>query len=122
MQDGAIDAHFDGPYMKKCDPCFAKYDYIVKLESHERDAAYVIQNKLKGRGLGTSKNVQSGYKSALNPLLLESGKHIGIFSNLTQEQKLYMHDRLKPDLDMFGYEFDETNLQAKCVYKDKECC
>ena len=122
MQGGARDKHFDSPYMEKCDPCFVRYDYIGKLESHERDSAYIIQNKLKGRGLKTSVNVERSYKMAINPLLVDAGKRIGIFSNLTEDQMLFLHDRLKPDLDMFGYSFDETSLQAKCSYKDRKCC
>ena len=121
IQDGHIDSHFDGPYLKKCDPCFVNYDYVVKLESQPEDSAYIIKNKLQGRGVGTALNVQRD-TSSNNPLLSSSGKKLNIFKNLTVEQMQFMHDRLQPDLDMFGYTFDETNLLAKCGYENKDCC
>ena len=122
IEDGNVNAHFDGPYHKKCHPCFINYDYVVKLESQERDSDYIIRNKLRGQGLGTALNIEGNLTSADQNPLLNDGKRLSLFGNLTPHQTQFMHERLQPDLDMFGYSYDEQTHLAKCMYKDRECC
>ena len=33
-----------------CNPCVVNYDYVVKTETHGADGAFVIREKLQGRG------------------------------------------------------------------------
>jgi hypothetical protein len=94
-----------------------RYDRIVKLETQASDAAYVIKLRMRGRGLGTARNSNDHEKSTL----LGAGKRLRRFETLSDSQMGFLRRRLKPDLDMFGYSFDEDEMVAKCGYDDG-CC
>ena len=110
------DAHWDGPYHLKCHPCIINYDYIVKLETQDRDAQYIIDKKLRGRGYSTRLNAFGSTSD-----MLGNGKLLNIFKNLPNEQMKFLHKRLDVDLEMFGYTFDEYSAVGKCGNVEK-CC
>ena len=117
IEAGHEDDHWRGPYYKTCHPCLIHYDRIVKLETQDSDSSYIIRNKMRGRGLGTSRNSYDRQKNAL----LSSGKYLKDFTNCTRSQMEFLKWRLDVDLEMFGYSFDENTMVAKCGFKDG-CC
>ena len=119
IKDGHRDVHWQGPYHQYCAPCLVHYDYIVKLETHDQDAGYILSTKLKDR---RSRDFVANRKQGSFPrTMLGDGKHLELFRNLTSSQLKFLNERLQPDLDMFGYSFDENTLVAKCGYGE-DCC
>ena len=123
MKEGHYDDHWRGPYYKKCHPCAIQYDRIVKLETQTMDAQYIIKKKLKGRGepsMRRNAKVSDGGKTSNSDAMLKGeGQYLGIYRNCTTDQMDFLRERLQPDLDMFGYSFDEKKLLARCGDK---CC
>ena len=117
IEDGHRDPHWAGPYHLNCAPCTVKYDYIVKLETQDTDGEYIIKEKLKGRGLGTKVHQKREKSSSM----LGAGRQLGVYNRLPPKQVKFLHNRLQPDLEMFGYSFDESSAVAKCGYADR-CC
>ena len=118
IEDGHEDQHWKGPYYKHCHPCLVHYNRIVKLETQDSDSDFIINKKMSGRGYGTARNQKDGHK---NIMLNSKGKRLDRFGNCTDSQMEFLSKRLRVDLDMFGYTFDEDTFVAKCGYGDK-CC
>jgi hypothetical protein len=113
--DGAKDDHFNGPYEVKCQACLLQYDYVVKLETHEQDARFIVHHKLKGRGLDLSAQIANARRQSGSVLLTSGGRDLRqYFSNLTARQYRKMYRRHAPDLDMYGYTMDNDTFVAKC--------
>ena len=45
---------YKGPYHLNCHPCHINSDYIIKLETCDDNAAFVIHHKLQGKGLNVT--------------------------------------------------------------------
>ena len=127
IQDGGEDEHWQAPYHHMCHPCIIQYDRIVKLETQNTDAQFIIKEKLDGRGEDTRRNKrdftkENNSKGEENAFLRENGKYLDIYNNCTDDQMLFLRKRFQSDLEMFGYSFDENNLVAKCGYDKTGCC
>ena len=111
MEDGYWNSHWQGPYHLNCHPCHINYDYIIKLETYDDDAAFVIHNRLQGKGLNVT------LKSDRIGTVHEGrgdGRYLSSYRNITQSQMDFLFHRLNVDLRMFGYEFARKTLKAKC--------
>ena len=53
--------------------------------------------------------------------LIHSGRRLDLFASLPPHQVRFLLDKLGVDMDMYGYEYDETTLMATCGNVDK-CC
>lgn len=115
IADGKRNGHWDAPYAAKCQPCRIRYDYIVQLETQERDAAYIISHVLRGRP-GESMNVvsvpmeRSGY-----------ARRMRAYRNATRAQMGFLRTLFRPDMEMFGYTFNDTSMEGACGGENK-CC
>ena len=73
LDDDPHDDHFKGPYEEKWHACLLTYDYIVKLETNDIDARYIIREKLQGRYGAVSTHVvlvSDNHQQTPNPFLL----------------------------------------------------
>ena len=112
--------HFDGPYENKCHLCIFNYDYIVKTETNDEDADFIINNKLKGWGSSISTNTHR----ASGSVLLREGRSLSkYYQNLSSVQYLKIIKRHEKDFGMFGYTFSDKFV-AGCSEKVEgmECC
>ena len=113
IEDGNRNAHWRGPYHDLCHPCTIQYDYIVKLETQNDDANYIVGQKLKGRGLDLHRVSNRGRPTTAQ------GRHLEFFQNLTESQIDFLLQRNRDDFIMFDYGFDRDTYTAKCK---NECC
>ena len=89
---------------RQCFPCQIQYDYIAKLETHTVDAAYIIKNKLSGKGADALYNVHhTGEGATVDKDLLN-------YKNISTEELEELKYVYSEDFHMFGYtmEVDRT--------------
>jgi hypothetical protein len=117
------DDHFKGPYEDKCHTCLFHYDYIVKLETNARDAAFIIRERLRGRGLDVQTDINPSRSK--EPNTWQKGRDLTPhFRNVTASQLQQLQKRHESDFGLFGYEFDPLSFSAKCkgAGKNGVCC
>ena len=89
------------PFHRKCNLCFAKIDFIGRLETSSRDTVYVMGKTPKGKdplGSDAVKHKTSGGDTASLTLKY--------FAQLTMEQKSALVEKYRLDFEAFGYEFE----------------
>ena len=95
------------------------YDYVVKLETQDRDADYIVNNKLQGRGLGFNVNSRRGSSN----VLLAEGRYLhNYISNLSVLQYDQLLDKYKADFDMYGYTMDKSVARCRGTGLDGAVC
>ena len=121
IRDGGQDGHWEGPYEKLCQPCSIDYDYIVKLETHDQDASYIVNKKLSGRGISTKGNSRRDPAKSFTETLPE-------YNTLDPQLFQVTVDHYHRDLEQFGYEFvqEKGTVKASCGQKShrlgNRCC
>ena len=116
IQEGHQNVHWNGPYHELCSPCQVDYDYYVKLETQDKDAKFIIKNKLSGRGIQIYQN-QVQKKS-----METSSRYMPEYKKLTSKEMKFLRNRLQPDLGMFGYSFNESTMTGTCGNDGQSCC
>ena len=119
---GHQNAHWDGPYSRTCQPCRINFDAIVKLETFNSDVAPIINNKLKGRSIGTvvNKHGKTSWDKQFVKVLSEY-KNVSK-ADFENTVKKYMDDFIQ-----YGYGFqrmEDGNVKASCYLGNgtHSCC
>ena len=108
------DSHF-APYMDLCHPCMIQYDYIGKLETHDRDARHIIQEKLSGMGIGQLSLKQYFKKGN------DHGRHtvnLEEYNRFKMEKINLLLRNYMLDMRMFGYDvkYRKKSIWGLCGY------
>ena len=115
------------------------YDYIVKTETFDEDALYLIQNKLAGRGSAIKANSwrRAGLKgnylrgpglkaNSLNGLvkLPRFGIELPEYKSIPIFMMKKIADMYEKDFDLFGYEHMTQNgtVYTNCMNAEDGCC
>ena len=112
------DQHFQN-YQDHCHPCIIDYDYIVKLETHETDGKYIINEHLSGFGADSLVNKHSRRGGAT------LSKHLPEFETISSQLLGDITAVYSRDLDMFKYSIGQQNGHVIAVCgseKAGECC
>ena len=120
------DDHFRAPYEAKCHACFLNYDYVVKLETNDRDADFIIDNVLQGHGSHQALKLNSFVSSKdNNTQLWKTGRSLKrFFHNATLRQVKWLMRRHGLDLAMYGYSYDIGTYRSKYLTNGENgmCC
>ena len=110
--------------MSRCKPCVINYDHVVRLETFQEDAAYIVNHKMRARGLKYKVNVhQNAVPNANFEMIIDEYKQIP--DELLQK---LVTTRYKQDLYVYGYNFTrmeggEVLAQCSAAYNNgQECC
>merc|ERR1712043_91155 len=103
-------------YESLCHPCSMKFDFIIRLETMERDME-LLSDKL---GKDLSKYYTKTYNSARYPTNKTVDRHIHEMSKVDDVTYKKLLDRgYAKDMRLFGYRFDRDQGMAYC---GKHCC
>ena len=106
-------------YQDICHPCVIKYDFIAKLETHDEDANFIINNHLSG--IGAEKTLSRNYS---RPRAREI-KHVEEYDNITHQMLHDVAAVFSKDMNMFGYsnKKQDKGVMALCGDRDvADCC
>ena len=111
--------------MSRCKPCVINYDHVVRVETFQEDAAYIVKHKMRGRYLHFKDNV---YR---NPTAVASNFKM-IIDEYKQIPEELLHKlvttRYRQDLYVYGYNFTRMEggkVLTECTsgYNNgQECC
>ena len=116
--DKLSNAHFKS-YQHLCYPCQIKYDYVAKLETHSKDADYIIEKHLSGIGIGASSKFHSKRGGA------KMVKELKEYNDLLYDYVKQVAVVYGEDMDMFGYTIkqDKDRVVGRCGgMASNECC
>ncbi|XP_076818978.1 carbohydrate sulfotransferase 10-like [Clavelina lepadiformis] len=101
-----LDPHFK-PIATTCDPCVVPFNFVIKLETFEEDAAWILKNILKTSARVLRLHNSSSWKR-------ESPKDTikKYFSQLPTNLIKRLYDVYEQDFLLFDYTFDLNNLTA----------
>ena len=113
--------------MSRCKPCVINYDHVVRVETFQEDAAYIVNHKMRARGLDHKTNVHQNAVPRANASNFEM--IIDEYKQIPEEllQKL-VTTRYRQDLYVYGYNFTRMEggeVLAECTsgYNNgQECC
>uniref|UniRef100_A0A182RBE1 Carbohydrate sulfotransferase n=1 Tax=Anopheles funestus TaxID=62324 RepID=A0A182RBE1_ANOFN len=91
----ALDIHWC-PINNLCTPCFARYDYIIKLETYQQDVETMIK-QANLQGIVKLAQINHVRKDSVQTLAMK------YFSQLTQEQMDRLYNIYEMDFELFGY-------------------
>jgi len=86
------------PIFHNCQPCFHRYDYIVKLEHFDEEFSWFIKEKQ----LNIAYNPYTKKKSSSRSKVIE------LFTTLSDTRVVAFHDIFKGDCELFDYDCKET--------------
>ena len=83
------------------------------------DMDFIVNTKLAGRGGKTHLNPARKHQENR-----ADGHFLGLYANITKDKMDFLRGYFKYDMNMFGYEFNETSYISKCRHKGKDdiCC
>ena len=119
LYDQPHDTHWEA-YGSACNPCYIKYDYILRMETFDRDLDIFGQNlynksidELLSKGEYQNTGIYSGAKNKT--------VNVGIKEFAAVEVKEWENllVNYSDDMEMFGYTFDRDRSVARCGSK---CC
>ena len=122
--------HFE-PIVNLCQPCYIRYDRVVKTETMDGDNADIINSYFGPfkRGLGTSSNVVGQKTSSSESTLTQHGRKFDIYRNVSRAEMEFMVNKFRHDLEYFGYSYrreEESGVvYTACVDgggKGTQCC
>ena len=106
-----------------CDPCKIKYDYILRMETMQRDSQVLMRDLYPtagpipvanaARNIAKTNNITSTF---VQPKTLE------IFSQLSSNTLQKVFKKHDFDLAFYGYSFNSTSFKAECRVWEQNCC
>ncbi|ELU10071.1 hypothetical protein CAPTEDRAFT_93264 [Capitella teleta] len=102
-----------------CQPCFMNYDYMVRVETLNRDAKHILE-KLE-LDMANFPHFNSNRES-----ISQLTKDLPIYNDLTDNLKNILQNYYKRDMDLFGYQWNNSTNLASCDNYDSSeggtCC
>lgn len=111
-----------------CHPCMVKYDYIMKTETMQEDAPYILS--LLSSNLKKPLQLEKIH-SHRNALFEDPekphdySKPLPELLNITNERMQNFVKNYQNDMDMFGYKFREQDAEISCAFNSLgrgRCC
>ncbi|ELU05332.1 hypothetical protein CAPTEDRAFT_221303 [Capitella teleta] len=111
-----------------CHPCIIHYDYVMKTETMQEDAPYILSllsSKLK-EPLELSKihsHRDAVFEDPEKPH--EYTKPLPELLNITDQRRHLFVKNFQRDMDMFGYKFQERDCEISCTFETNgrgRCC
>ena len=106
-----------------CDLCHINYDYILRVETMERDSQVLMSDLYPDAGpipVANAARKKSNSVSSTSQLI--QPKTLNIFSQLSQKTLKKLMKKYAWDLEFYGYSFNTTTFKADCNFKDHNCC
>ena len=107
-------------YQHFCDPCQVQYDYILRLETMQRDSEVFMSEVYPAAGpIPVSNPSQTKDNSSTDWV---SPKTLEMFSQLSEETLKKLYNKYAFDLEFYGYSFNRETFAAECKFGDINCC
>ena len=97
-------------------PCKVNYDYIVRTETNQLDAPFIVNHKLRGRGLNLKTKSR---REQVAGEYSNFGRRISEYSSIPDDLFYKIIDRYKNDFLVYGYNF--TRLADGSVLTECNC-
>ena len=107
-------------YQYFCDPCQVQYDYILRLETMQRDSEVFMSEVYPAAGPIPVSN-PSQAKNNSSPDWV-SPKTLEMFSQLSEETLQKLYKKYAFDLEFYGYSLNWETFSAECKFGDINCC
>ena len=114
------DRHWDS-LKTFCGPCHVNYDYILRVETMERDSQVLMSDLYPDEGPLPLTNTKRKRKNNVSFERIQP-KTLDIFSQLSQETLQKLMKKYAWDLEFYGYSFNTTTFQAECKFSENNCC
>ena len=103
-----------------CEPCRIDYDYILRVETMERDSQVLMSDLYPEEVQLPFTNTKRKRKNNVSSERIQP-KTLDIFSQLSQETLQKLMKKYAWDLEFYGYSFN-TTFQAECKFSENNCC
>lgn len=119
------DVHFS-PYFKNINPCFMEFDYILKLETQNRDLAMFLSEVYKVKD--ASAHLQVHQLSLTVPKNTTPAVNDSVFlkayKTIPHSLLSQVMQKFKYEMEFFGYHFNVSSAVASCCLNTVEtlCC
>ena len=107
---------------ERCKPCRVKLDYIVRTETHDHDAEYIIKEKLRGRGLQSR---TKAWRDKVKGEFPYFGRELTEYQEVPDDVFNKVALKYKTDFELFGYSYERSqngSVITKCDIQGSSCC
>ena len=111
--------------MVRCQPCTVDYDFILRTETQYMDAPYIVNHKMKSRGLQMK---TKSWREEVNGTFPYFGRKLKEYESIPDD---LFHDIVKhyeKDFEVYGYGFHRTGggaIVTNCTAAEnngERCC
>ena len=108
---------------KFCEPCRFDYQYILRVETMERDSQVLMSDLYPDAGpIPVANAARKKSNSAFSASQLIQPKTLDIFSQLPRKTLKKLMKKYAWDLEFYGYSFNTTSFEIKCNFTKHNCC
>lgn len=116
--------HYDDKHWRSfqyfCNPCHVNFDYILRLETFERDSKILMKDIFPEAGpvphANPTQNDTNTFQGIVKPKVLE------MLAQLSKETLDKLYEKYAFDLEFYGYSFNRETLEAACGFEKYACC
>ena len=115
------DVHWDS-MQRFCDPCNIKYDYILRMETMQRDSQALMRDLYPKAGPLPVANAAMKKDKSDQTSTWVKPKVLGLFSQISEDLMDKLYKKYTFDLEFYGYSFNRNNFSATCNGWGQKCC
>lgn len=113
------------PYYESSRPCYIKYDYILRLETWQRDLEIFAKEVLKKsmKELEAGRENLGRYRHTRSRALARFSKFVPEFRSVSKEDMAKLMEKFGRDFEVFGYSWgNHTTGYCSIPYEGGTCC